>query len=120
MPFLNLTKSLIFDLTKILLPNCLVLTYSLIAKVMHYQIPFSRIEIELLVFKLYLVLSGQSFSKLSSGCSSDRKSEKVNRQQPRSVPLRPIEKIPISIKWLISSVPKMINQICKKYSLEKS
>ena len=34
----NSTKSLIFDLTKILLPKCLVLTYSLIAKVMHYQI----------------------------------------------------------------------------------
>ena len=40
LPFVNLTKSLIFDLflTKILLPKRLVLTYSLIAKVMHYQI----------------------------------------------------------------------------------
>ena len=58
LPFVNSTKSLIFDLTKILLPKRLVLTYSLIAKVMHYQISFYRIEIELLVFKLCRVLFG--------------------------------------------------------------
>ena len=34
---------------------------------------FYRIEIELLVFKLCPVLIGQSFSKLSSGCSSEWK-----------------------------------------------
>ena len=45
-------------------------------------------------------------------------SVKVNRQQPRSVWLRPIQKIPIPIKWLISPPLEMINQICKKYSLE--
>ena len=38
LPFGNWTKTLIFDLTKILLLKRLVLTYSLIAKVMHYQI----------------------------------------------------------------------------------
>ena len=32
------TKTLIFDLTKIVLPKRLVLTYSLMAKVLHYQI----------------------------------------------------------------------------------
>ena len=39
----NSTKSLIFDLTKILLPKRLVLTYSLIAKVMQYQILFTEL-----------------------------------------------------------------------------
>ena len=36
LPFLNATKSLIFDSTKVLLPKRLVLTYSLIAEVMYY------------------------------------------------------------------------------------
>ena len=45
---------------------------------------------------------------------------KVNRQQPRSARLRPIQKIPTPIKLLISPLPEMINQICKKYSLENS
>ena len=43
---------------------------------------------------------------------------KVNRQQPRSIPVRPIQKIPIPIKWNASPLPEMINQICKRYSLE--
>ena len=54
LPLVNLTNSLIFDLTKIPLPKNLVLTYSLIAKVLSDT--FYRIEIELLVFKLYPVL----------------------------------------------------------------
>ena len=45
---------------------------------------------------------------------------RVNRQQPRSARLRPIQKIPTPIKLLISPLPEMINQICKKYSLENS
>ena len=45
---------------------------------------------------------------------------KVNSQQPRSGRLRPIQKIPTPIKLLISPLPEMINQICKKYSLENS
>ena len=55
LPFVNLTKSLILDLTKILLPKRLVLTYSLIAG---YALSdtFYRIEIELLVLKLCPVL----------------------------------------------------------------
>ena len=56
LPFVNSTKSLIFDLTKILLPKYLVLTYSFIAKVLSDT--FYRIEIGLLVFKLYPVLLG--------------------------------------------------------------
>ena len=44
----------------------------------------------------------------------------VDRQQPRSARLRPIQKIPTPIKLLISPLPEMINQICKKYSLENS
>ena len=43
LPFVNWTKSLIFDLTKIPLSKCLVLTYGLIAKVMHYQIIFTEL-----------------------------------------------------------------------------
>ena len=39
-----LISNLIFDLTKILLSKCLVLTYSLIAKVMHYQILFTELK----------------------------------------------------------------------------
>ena len=45
---------------------------------------------------------------------------KVNRQQPKSVGFRPIQKIPTPIKWFISPLPEVINQICKKYSLENS
>ena len=44
LPFVNSTRSLIFDLTKILLPKRLVLTYSLIAEVMHYQILFTEFK----------------------------------------------------------------------------
>ena len=44
LPFVNSTKSLILDLTKILLPKHLVLTYSLIVKVMHYQILFTELK----------------------------------------------------------------------------
>ena len=44
----------------------------------------------------------------------------VNRQQPRSARLRPIQKIPTPIKLLISPLPETLNQICKKYSLENS
>ena len=43
-PFVNSTKSLIFDLTKILLPIRLVLTYRLIAKVMHYHALFTELK----------------------------------------------------------------------------
>ena len=42
--FVISTKSLIFDLTMILLPKLLVLTYSLIVKIMHYQIPFTELK----------------------------------------------------------------------------
>ena len=44
LPFVNSTKSVIFDLTKILLPKRLVLTYSLNARVMHYQILFTELK----------------------------------------------------------------------------
>ena len=42
--FVNSTKSLIFNLTKILLPKRLILIYSLIAKVMQYQILFTELK----------------------------------------------------------------------------
>ena len=42
---------------------------------------------------------------------------KVNHQEPRSAQMRPIQKISTPIKLLISPLPEMINQICKKYSL---
>ena len=61
LPFVDSTKRLIFDLTKIPLPKRLVLTYSLIAKVMHYQILFTELKIELSVFKLCPVLFGSHF-----------------------------------------------------------
>ena len=44
LPFVNSMKSLIFDSTKILLPKLLVLTNSLIAKLMHYQIIFTELK----------------------------------------------------------------------------
>ena len=44
LPFVNSTKSLIFDLTKIPLPKRLILTYCLIAKVMLYQILFTELK----------------------------------------------------------------------------
>ena len=44
LPFVNSAKSLIFDLTKILLPKRLVLTYNLFAKVMHYQILLTELK----------------------------------------------------------------------------
>ena len=48
----ELDEKFYIDLTRILLRKRLVLAYSLITEVMHYQILFYRIEIELLVFKL--------------------------------------------------------------------
>ena len=45
---------------------------------------------------------------------------KVNRQQPRSVGLRAIQKIPNLIKWLIPPLPEVINQICRKHNLKNS
>ena len=45
---------------------------------------------------------------------------KVNRQQPMSVRLKSIKKIPTPTKWLLSPFPEMINNICKKYSFENS
>ena len=44
LPFVNSTNSLIFDLTKILFSKRLVLTNSLIAKVMHDQILFAELK----------------------------------------------------------------------------
>ena len=44
LPFVNSTNSLIFALTKILLPKRLVLTNSLIAKVMYYQVLFAELK----------------------------------------------------------------------------
>ena len=44
LPFVNSMKSLVFDSTKILLPRRLVLTYSLMVKVMHYQILFTELK----------------------------------------------------------------------------
>ena len=41
---MNSMRSLIFDLTKILLPKRLVLTYSLIEKFMHYQMLFTELK----------------------------------------------------------------------------
>ena len=40
---------------------------------------FYRIEIQLFVFKSRPVLFGLSFSKLSSGCSSERKSDNIGQ-----------------------------------------
>ena len=37
-------ESLIFDITKILLPKCLILIYCLIAKVMHYRMLFIELK----------------------------------------------------------------------------
>ena len=51
-------------------------------------------------------------------CNGKEQTVEVNRQQPRSVRLRPIRKIPAPITLLISTLPEMINQTCKKYSLD--
>ena len=61
LPFVNSTKILIFDLTKILLSKHLVLIYSLIAKVMQYQILFTELKSScwfLSFFKLFPALFG--------------------------------------------------------------
>ena len=44
LPFVDSTKSLMFDLTKILWPKRLVLTYSFIAKVTHHHILFTELK----------------------------------------------------------------------------
>ena len=44
LPFVNSMKSVIFDLTKILLPKCLIIIYCMIAKVMHYQMLFTELK----------------------------------------------------------------------------
>ena len=76
LPFVYLTKSLIFDLTTILLPRHLILLYCLIAKVMHYQNLFTKLKLS----NFFQVMSSficvaSSNSKSSSVCSSGRKSE---------------------------------------------
>ena len=43
-PFVNSTKSLIFDLTKTQLPKHLILRYCLVAKIIHYQILFTELK----------------------------------------------------------------------------
>ena len=43
--FVNSTKSVIFDLTKIVLSKRLILINSLIAKVMHYQMLFTKLKL---------------------------------------------------------------------------
>ena len=48
------------------------------------------------------------------------KQELLNGQQPRSVGLRRIQKIPTPKKWLVSPFSEVIDQICKKHSLENS
>ena len=66
-----------------------------------------------------------SCERKSDKCSASQENKKfvrvvvkVNRQQPTSVRLRLIQKIPTLTKWLISPLPELINQICKKYNLK--
>ena len=75
LPFVNSTKSLILDLTKILLPKRLNVCILFDCESYALSDTFNRIEIELLVFKLCPGLFGDTFSKLSSGYSSLWKSE---------------------------------------------
>ena len=77
LPFVNSTKSLIFDLTKITIAQTLrsYIQYDCEGYALHYQTLFTELKSSHLVFKLCPVLFGYSFSKLSSGCSSERKSE---------------------------------------------
>ena len=42
---LNSTKSLLFDMTTILLPKRLIFIYCLIAKALHYQSPFTELKL---------------------------------------------------------------------------
>ena len=52
MPFVNSTKSLVFDLTEILLPKRLVLIYCLILKVIHFEILFTELKSSYVQFYL--------------------------------------------------------------------
>ena len=76
-------------------------------------------------YYLYQILNtvshhnNQAMFSASPGCSGQLRF-KVNHQQPRSVGLKPIQKIPTPIQWLISPLPEVINQICKTHSLENS
>ena len=72
---MNSAKSLIFDITKILLPKRLVLTYSLIAKVMYHQILFAELKSSYQFLSYFQFCLGSYFPKLSSGCSSEWKNE---------------------------------------------
>ena len=44
----------------------------------------------------------------------------ANSRDQFGVETNPEKKIPIPIKWLISPLPEIIYQICKRYSLENS
>ena len=72
---MNLMKSLIFDSMKILLPKRLVLTYSLMAKVMHYQILFTELILSYYILSYVQFYLGSHFSKLTSDCSLEWKNE---------------------------------------------
>ena len=63
LPFMNSMKSLIFDSTNILLPKRLVFTYSLIVKVMHYQIPFTESKSSYQFLSYVQFRSGGHFSE---------------------------------------------------------
>ena len=75
---INSKKSLIIDLTTILLPKRLILIYCLIAMVMHYQ-SFYRIEIERLVFNVQFYL-GSHFPSRALTAHQGRKVNHVKEQ----------------------------------------
>ena len=93
--------------------NCLILELSVCSYNLILLGNIILYSVQLLILNLSKELI--KVSSLRAGCRS-----KVNRQQPRSAGLRPIQKIPTPIKLLIFPLPEMINQICKKYSLENS
>ena len=60
LPFVNWIKSLIFDLTKVLLPKCLLHTYSLICKGYALSDTFHRIAPNKHVISMYQSLPNRA------------------------------------------------------------
>ena len=70
--------------------------------------------------KQYFSVASNFRGKNVISCEKHEREFKVNCQQLKSVWLRPVQKIPTPIEWIISPLPEVINQICKKHSLENS
>ena len=73
MPFVNLTKSIIFDLMTILLSKRLIFLYCLIAKVMHYHNLFTKLKLSFYFLSYVQFYLGSHFLSRALAAHQGRK-----------------------------------------------